>query len=87
MLFIFRKDRFQKLLQTIKKALDLDSTLAEAFALEGTFYLLKAEVQKDKAMRSDLISKSKKSLEYALKLNKWLKKEHQPVLDKANQSL
>ncbi len=73
--------------QTIKKALDLDSTLAEAFALEGTFYLLKAEEQKDKAMRSDLISKSKKSLEYALKLNKWLKKEYQPVLDKANQSL
>ena len=34
-------------LQTIKKALDLDSTSAEAYALEGTFYLMKAEEQKD----------------------------------------
>lgn len=73
-------------LQIIKKNLDLDSTSADAYALEGTFYLLKGEEQKDKTLRSDLISKSKKSLEYALKLNRWLKKDYQSVLDKASSS-
>jgi eukaryotic-like serine/threonine-protein kinase len=73
-------------LQMIKKALDLDPTAAEGYALEGAFYLLKAENEKDKNTRSDLITKSKASLEHALKLNRWLKKEYQPILDKANQS-
>lgn len=67
-------------LQIIQKALDLDSTASEAYALQGTFFLLKAEEQKDK----ELISKSKTSLEHALKINQWLKKDYQPVLDKAN---
>jgi len=70
-------------LQIIQKALDLDSTASEAYALQGTFYLLKAEEQKDK----DLISKGKSSLEHALKINGWLKKDYQPALDKANHSM
>jgi eukaryotic-like serine/threonine-protein kinase len=74
-------------LQNIQKALDLDSTASEAYALQGTFYLLKAEEQKDSAMRSDLMSKSKASLEKAFKINRWLKKDYQPVLDKANHGL
>jgi eukaryotic-like serine/threonine-protein kinase len=67
-------------LQIIQKALDLDSTASEAYALQGTFYLLKSEEQKDK----ELITKSKASLEHAFKINQWLKKDYQPVLDKAN---
>ncbi len=60
-------------MQIVKKNLELDSTSAETYALEGTFIFWRQRA-KDKDTRSNLISKSKASLEYALKLNRWLKK-------------
>ena len=66
-------DSISQGLQSVKKALSIDSMSADAYALEGRLYLLKAEELKDNESRLNLINKGRTSLEYALKLNRWLK--------------
>jgi serine/threonine-protein kinase len=72
-------------LEMTKKTLAIDSTSADAYAVEGALYLLKAENEKDHDARLNLITKGKASLTHALKLNRWLEREYGPVLKKADQ--
>ena len=71
-------------LRMVEKTLSFDAENADAHAIQGALYLLKAREEKDPAQRANAAGMAKSSLDRALKINRWLELEYGPLLKEVN---
>ena len=71
-------------LQMVQKTLSFDAENADALAIQGTLYLLKAREEEDRSQRANAASMAQSSLDRALKINRWLQREYGPLLKEVN---
>ena len=71
-------------LRMVQKTLGFDAENADAHAIQGALYLLKAREERNPAQRANAAGMAKSSLDRALKINRWLELEYGPLLKEVN---